>query len=609
MSVVSAIIVVRRHLSGIGPATRVAGTPLVARQLHALADAGMRQATIYGDLTPEEALDIISEEVEERIEVQLARVRPGETELLAMRRLAGAAEGAVLLVPGDVFVDADVFRNLMMDTSFVPPTLVLSAEGYTGVGIVDLESISGLGGSLEYIDDFAAMAERGEAGIATAQGTCRRLWEHSEVAEVERALIDDALSLPGEPELWRRLVAPIRRELLPTTLERPGAPHVLSWVGGALAACAVVAAYLGGRAADTLGPLAFALSSLAAGIEMPLHRALRIEAHVYRTRPGVRYGMWLVLLLLAFTLRLQALDPPPQWVVLVGGAAVWATFLVTCSFWLTERTVRYVDALEALGPPLGGAATSWLRGFAWLARAPFPGIGLATLWLAGAIPVALVAAAICGGLALFAWSAAIVFIAVGSRRPVWPETGAPEPKWLDDATEVGEDAEAPEAPEAPRGKAAWMVERERVALGTDRRFRLRSARRDSQRAPEPAVSAAATPSNDSSGAAREADWAAEVSDSGVVVADAMPEPQVHPQAEPLAPPIDTAEYAHDAAGERRPAIETAELAPSPATSARAAAMAGIETAEFEDDLFEDATELADPSSADPSSADPSKSTR
>lgn len=412
MATPTAIIIVRRHLSGVGPATAVAGLPLLTRLLHSLADAGVRQVSVYGDLTPEEADAVLDEAVGVRLQTVLARARPGETELLALRRLVAAASGPVLFVPGDIYADSRAFRQLLDASRAGETVLAVNDEGYTGVATLPFDAVPEIGGTLEFIDDLAALAERGEAHIVRMRELVVRLWDDDSIRDVERILFDRALSVPGEPALWTQLVLPFRRALVPAALQRRVSPN-------GLIASSTVAALLGAAAfavgqglLATVAAAVFAAASLVAAVELPLDRALRARRHPASLDPYVRHALVTVAFLVAMGVRAFRAGEPP-WVVSLAGGASFAA--VTAALIVQFRIFLMRDHGQIVGRALMSLPPSWhgLWQMRWLSWPPFPALALAGLALVAAWAAAFAMASILAGAALLA-SLLDAFDAIGA---------------------------------------------------------------------------------------------------------------------------------------------------------------------------------------------------
>jgi hypothetical protein len=371
-----AIVIVRRHPSGIGPGTPVAGLPLLTRLLHALADAGVTHATVFGPLDPEESQVVIDESVDSRLRIHLARVRPGETELLAMRRLVGAAGAPVLLVPGDLDCEPEALRPLLESASGTTG-VARTEDRQPGLATVAVKAVAGLGDSYEFIDELASLAERGHARWVDVPARWSRLWEPQDIPGVERRIRDQVVA---DTPLDGPFATPLRaffRAALPTLFRLHARPEHMASLGATLVVAGAALLAWPARWAAVAGALVTLVATVVMRLEEPLDLALRVRPQPWALDPAVRQAALSAAVLFAATLHLF-LTSAPTWSILLGGAGAWCGALAAGVMHVTSRLRGEEERTEPpkwTATPPGGAL--WRA--RWLVAAPVPGIALTAL--------------------------------------------------------------------------------------------------------------------------------------------------------------------------------------------------------------------------------------
>jgi hypothetical protein len=467
MNIETAIVLVRRHPSGVGPATPIAGVPVLARILLALADADIHQAIVFGDLEPHESDEVLTVGVTDRLQVQLARVREGETETMALSRLVGGGGRSILLVPSDVWLDARTLRSLLLQSSG-QPAVALSEDGLTGLAVLNAQSVAALASGLSLVDDVASLAERGEVLVARPTGPCRRVWELRDQERAEDALYADAVARPGEPLWWRSMMEPFRRVFVLAAVRAGLAPPLLAGLA-AFAGLGAASLIVGGTPGHApFAAALLALSSWLAGMQAPVERALRYRAAPSRLHPYAQHTWVMAVALAAATFAHQRAGGVP-WAVLVGGGGVAVALALALVLQLRRGFIDADTFEDAMAWSRAPGALRSVRALRWLLRPPYAGLTLAALLYAAPAHLALLAFAILAGVALMAavgglWAQpsvsvqapldpALVTLAVeGEAAPSQAvDPGEPEASLesaAEDALELGEPEVLPEWVEA-----------------------------------------------------------------------------------------------------------------------------------------------------------------
>lgn len=239
-----AIVLVRRHPDGIGPATRVAGLSVVGRLLHVLADAGVRHVWVLGTLAADEIDSILDHGIELRIGVELAHPRERETETAAVARISASAGAGVLLVHGDVVTSTRTIAPLLAGS--MPDDAILGMAGGEWTGIALLPR--GLYARFQALPLCEVALEQlqreGRATTRDVPGPVRRLLGGGAVRLASRELYDAARQGPGtDGPIARHVLRPMVAPVVATLLRLRVAPTVVTvaWLAAGLCAAFVLA--------------------------------------------------------------------------------------------------------------------------------------------------------------------------------------------------------------------------------------------------------------------------------------------------------------------------------------------------------------------------------
>ena len=258
-----AIVLTRRHSAALGPATRVCGMPLVGRLLHVLADAGVTQVSVLGDLDREETDAILGDAIEQRLTIDLARRRRDEAETRAIVRISAGSGDAVLVVPGDVVTTERAIVPLLAQ----PRRDVAIATTRDGAPMGPVLLPRGLFArfqALDEVDDaLVALAKKSLVAGLDATGPIRRVVTPRDLAEVELELLASARKPPeADGPIAARLFRPISGVITRALTRTPASP---GGVTGASLLLGIVAASLmafGGYEASVVAAGLYFLSGL-----------------------------------------------------------------------------------------------------------------------------------------------------------------------------------------------------------------------------------------------------------------------------------------------------------------------------------------------------------
>jgi phosphatidylglycerophosphate synthase len=272
--VTQAVVLVRRHPGGVGPASPVCGMPLVGRLLHLLADAGIKQAFVLGELTREETEAILDEGVEMRLAVDLVHPRPGEAESSALVRISVNCGEAMLLVAGDVVASARTLAPLL-EAPVVEQALVATKDGeWAGCAVLPRSLFVKFQAVQQPEKGLDLLLEKGLAVTAQVTGPVRRLLAPTMVGAVSAELLASAGKGAHDGPIARHVLRPVSRQLTRVLLRAPVTPNTVTvlWLLLGLAASFVFA--FGDASAGLLGGALFFAAGLLDYVDGELARLL-----------------------------------------------------------------------------------------------------------------------------------------------------------------------------------------------------------------------------------------------------------------------------------------------------------------------------------------------
>lgn len=274
-----AVVLVRRHPDGIGPATPLAGLSVVGRLLHVLAEAGVRHAWVLGDLDSAETDAVLDLGIEVRLGVELVRRRERETETAAVARVSASAGTAVLLIQGDVVTSARTIAPLLRAPDHPLCRVVMRGDDWSGLAVLPHAQFVRYQALPTNEDALELMVRQGHATVEQATGPVRRLRGEGAIRIASRELYAAAQRGP-EPDgpIARHLLRPAMTPVVAALLRLRVRPTAVTgaWLLLGLAAAVVFA--VTGPAATALGAALLLTSGLLDYVDGALARLTHTAA-------------------------------------------------------------------------------------------------------------------------------------------------------------------------------------------------------------------------------------------------------------------------------------------------------------------------------------------